>query len=217
MAGRLVPDVIASSTTRRALGALLIVVRNGLLLVGVFILGWQASEAVFWIWFDGLSSLLFTALVAMAAKSADDARQDWLPTGGLHVILVAIAVVLVLAIVAIPYGFAFWLLALHVFQPGLFTGLAEQPLTWLVLAATLIGNAVEAYLRRSVSELPATRHRHFDREYQAHAARAIAILIAALFPLGLGIILLAIGLALVELRQDRASKAASEQGRTPAL
>ncbi|MEZ4584813.1 MAG: hypothetical protein R2909_00225 [Gemmatimonadales bacterium] len=180
----------------------LVIVRNALLPIGAYLLGWSKPEAAFWIWFDGVSSLLAAAIAIMTIRAAKDGEEPSAPSNLSHYVMVAIAAILVLGLIGLPYWFGLAFLLLKVFDLSFLIALVSGPVVLFILAGTLLSNIVEEALRGaglSVEE----RRRQFEWDFEMHAARAAAIIVCVALPIEVIAVAVAAVLSYSEIRPLR--------------
>jgi hypothetical protein len=175
----------------------LVLARNAIPVLGVYLLGWSASQTAFQIWFDGLTALGAMLGFHIRAVAARGSQPD-VPSATRLPVLVLVWLLLWL-LLGIPYWFTLFLLRTAVFV-GDPDGLKFwNPGVLVALLFVVLSNYLEES-RRGYDRLSDSRLRlEFNWDFSMHLARVAAMLLVS-FILRLGLILgLALALSYVEI------------------
>lgn len=155
--------------TRRGL---LVACRNAVPVFGVYLLGWSHDLAVVDFWFDGVSTL--AALIGVCFWADPEERERPLH----HVILNAL---LIIAILGIPFWFAFVVLFNFYVEPGTWSLLWTDGTVALAFLAVALCN-VFVILQLGLDRQSAKgRRKTMNWEIQILIARCAFLLLAASF------------------------------------
>jgi len=187
-------------------GAWMVLVRNAIPLVGIYLLGWSTALTVFSYWFDGLSAVtaIIAAMVPRALRESDGAKYAQRSMASKIAIGVFVWAFLV-ALLGLPYWIVLIPLAPHAKDPALWQALAHTPLLWVGFGSMVAMHYWSAF-QRGYDTLPDTALKQRVRtDMYLLILRAIAMFMVASHGLAVVMVpIMALVLCYLELWPERA-------------
>ncbi|MCC6300408.1 MAG: hypothetical protein IT314_14030 [Anaerolineales bacterium] len=180
----------------------LVLARNALPVIGVYLLGWSESFVIFQLWFDGVTALGAMLAFHMRGFVRNDTQSFDVPPGipkGARVWVLIFAWLVFLLLLGTPYWFTFFFFGSMVFVSDFWLNLFRDFGLVIALLFVLASNIIEEYQRGYRKMSDKEIRLEFNWEFSMHLARITALILATFF-LRLGLIaILALALSYIEI------------------